>query len=454
MKTDCTPAQLEFQGLGNQIFSVKNDGVENSTDGGLILLQSAERQLGIIKNLTKCFTDGRLQTSVNHSLHDLLLQRIFGLAQGYEDLNDHERWRSDPLLRAICKKGSGLLSGKSTLNRLELGKEIQDCGNRYNKITWDDQAIEDLFIKIFLQQLKQRPDQLILDFDATDDPLHGMQEGRFFNAYYDNYCYLPLYCFCGSWPLAARLRTSDGDAARGTVQILSRLVEKIRENYPNLKIILRADSGFMRAEIMNWCETNQVFYVLGLSRNRRLLGCISAEMEQAKREHEETGLPARVFTHIAYLTKNSWTKARRVIAKAEHLEGKANPRFLVTNLPAAEWPEKELYEDLYCARGDMENRIKEQQLYLFADRTSTAWISSNQLRLWFSTLAYIYFVFIRETGLGGTDWTKKQASTLRLSLLKVSAVVKITCRVIRLTIPRSFPYWELWKQLSKNLNVA
>ena len=354
---------------------------------------------------------------VLHSLETLLAQRIFGLAQGYEDLNDHDQWRNDPLLRSLFAKGLNPAAGKSTPNRLELGNELQDYGNRYNKISWDNQKIEDLMVEVFLSQLTARPEQLILDFDATDDPLHGKQEGQFFNGFYDSYCYLPLYCFCGSWPLAARLRTSDGDAARGTVEILSRLVEKIRQKHPQLKIILRADSGFMRAEIMNWCKSHDVFYVLGLSRNKRLVGCIEAEMEQAREIQEKTGHSARIFTHIAYLTKNSWIHARRVIAKAEHLEGKSNPRFVVTNLPAEEWPPKELYEDLYCSRGDMENRIKEQQLYLFADRTSTAWISSNQLRLWFSTLAYTYFVFIREKGLMGTDWIKKQASTLRLCLL-------------------------------------
>jgi len=454
MKTDCTPQQIEFQGLGQQVFVVKNEGEETSTDGGLILLQSAERKLQIIKKLKHCFTDGRNQLYVQHSLENILTQRIFGLAQGYEDLIDHDQWRKDPLLRSLFDKGDNSAAGKSTLNRLELGKEIQEYGNRYNKITWDDQKIEDLFVEIFLEQLKVRPDQIILDFDATDDPLHGNQEGRFFNGFYDSYCYLPLYCFCGSWPLAARLRTSDGDAARGTVDILARLVEKIRQKHPGLKIILRADSGFMRAEIMNWCESHEVFYVLGLSRNKRLVSCIAAEMEQARKIQKETGHSARVFTHIAYLTKSSWSRARRVIAKAEQLEGKSNPRFLVTNLPADEWPPKELYEDLYCGRGDMENRIKEQQLYLFADRTSTAWISSNQLRLWLSTFAYIYFVFLRETGLVGTEWTKKQASTLRLSLLKVSAVVKVTCRAIKVTVPRAFPYWELWKKVSENIKVA
>lgn len=454
MKTDCKPEQLEFQGLGTPIFQVKNTGAETSTDGGLILLHSAERKLQIIKKLSSCFSDSRKASSVQHNLHDLLMQRIFGLAQGYEDLNDHDQWRNDPLLRSLFGKGENSAAGKSTLNRLELGMKTQNDGNRYKKISWDNQKIEDLLVDIFLDQLKQKPDHLILDFDATDDPLHGNQEGRFFNGFYDSYCYMPLYCFCGSWPLAARLRTSDGDAARDTVEILARLVEKIRQKHPKIPIILRADSGFMRAQIMNWCEIHKVFYVLGMSRNKRLVSCIETEMEEARKMQEKSGKSARVFTHIAYMTKSSWSRARRVIAKAEQLEGKANPRFVVTNLPAEKWPPKELYEELYCGRGDMENRIKEQQLYLFADRTSTALIISNQLRLWLSTFAYIYFVYLRETGLLETDWTNKQASTLRLSLLKVSAVVKVTCRAIKVTVPRAFPYWELWKKLSETLKVA
>jgi hypothetical protein len=398
MKTDCTTKQLEFQGLRNKKITITNDGEATSTDGGLILIQLTEKQNRIIKKLTTCFKDRRQQGAIKHSLFDMLFQRIAGLVQGYEDLNDHEQWRHDILLNTILGKNPGhRMAGKSTLNRMELGLE-QDAeyGDRYNKISWDPEKIEDLLIDLFVDHFKKDPGQIILDFDATDIPIHGEQEQRFFNGYYDNYCYLPLYCFSGNWPLIARLRPSNIDPSEGTLEALEKIVPKIRSRFPDVQILLRADSGFMRDKILTWCEESQVKYIVGMARNNRLVGAIGKELYKAKQEHERTGTRARVFTDIAYITRSSWSHARRVIAKAEHLSRGANPRFVVTNLQGGDT--RAIYEKIYCGRGDMENRIKEQQLFVFADRTSSSWIQANQLRLYFSTFAYIFFVFIREQG--------------------------------------------------------
>ena len=451
MKTDCNELQLEFQGLGRQKIQVSKGHQESSSDGGLIALHAMEKKYAIIRRLARCFQDNRRPNQIKHEVFTLLLQRIFGLCQGYEDLNDHEDLRNDVLLRHLCgKNGGDILGGKSTLNRLELGKEIdEEIPHRYNRITWDDDAIQDLMLEIFLDNYQNDKEPIILDFDATDDPLHGDQEGRFFNGYYDNYCYLPLYVFCGSWILAAKLRTSDRDAADGSLEVLQRIVQAIRQRHPHKPIIFRGDSGFCRTYLLDWCEDNNVGYVVGMARNKRIVRAIGGELHEAKNRFEEIGKSQRIFTHIAYKTKTSWRQARRVVCKAEYLRKGQNPRFVVTNLCDKEWPPKELYEDLYCARGDMENRIKEQQLYLFADRTSTAWMSSNQLRLWFSSFAYLFFVILREKLLGETDWKTKQASTLRLKLLKVSALVKITCRAIKVQFPISYPYWDAWIHLSQ-----
>jgi len=439
MKTDCNELQLEFQGLGRQDFIVSKGR------------EDMERKHSIIKRLSQCFLDTRRKSLVKHSLLSLLTQRIFALCQGYEDLNDHEDLRHDVLLRTVCgKSGDDILGGKSTLNRLELGKEKDGIRqDRYSRVNWDEELIQDLFITLFLENYRDDGQPIVLDFDATDDPLHGNQEGRFFNGYYDNYCYLPLYVFCGSWILAAKLRTSNRDAADGSLEILQEIVARIRAIRPNKEIIFRGDSGFCRVPLLKWCDDNKVGYVIGMARNKRLVRTIGCELHQAKVLYQQTGRCQRIFTHIAYKTKSSWDRARRVVAKAEHLHKGTNPRFVVTNLSAEQWPPQELYEDLYCARGDMENRIKEQQLYLFADRTSTASMSSNQLRLWLSSFAYLFFVILRERLLAGTEWENKQASTLRLKILKVAAVVKKTCRAIKVRLPKSYPYWDAWIRLSE-----
>lgn len=445
MNTECTPKQLILQGLGKRKVEITNDADVATSDGGLILLHQIEKKFRIIRRLARCFQDNRLASRVEHTVPQILSQRIYGLCQGYEDLNDHDQWRNDPLLSLVCGKENGdALSGKSTLNRLELGKETSEYGDRYNKIKWDDDKIEHLLVDIFLDSFSSAPDQIILDFDATDDPLYGNQEGRFFHGYYDSYCYLPLYVFAGSFPLAAKLRPSNIDASAGTVELLEMIVPRIRERFPKVRITFRADSGFCREAIMKHCENNRIKYVIGLPKNNRLKKALGKAMYKAEKEFEQTGTAARVFTDLDYRTQKSWSKSRRVVGKAEHLPKGANPRFVVTNLTPLQWSATTLYEKLYCGRGEMENRIKEQQLYLFADRTSTGWMSSNQLRLWFSTFAYIFFVLLREKYLAESEWEKSQSSTLRLKVLKVAASVRVTTRRIRIRLPYAYPYWDSW----------
>ncbi len=450
MNTKCKCEQLEFQGFGRRKIVIKNDGKMNTTDGGYLLLQQIERKHGIISHLADCFSDSREQYRVKHTLKGLLTQRIFGICQGYEDLNDHDHLREDPLLQYVCGKVKSPVAGKSTLNRLELGLEPDESDDRYSKITWNEQEIEDLFCDLFLDSLKEAPDSLILDFDATDIPIHGDQANKFFHGYYDHYCYLPLYVFCGDFPLAAKLRPSNIDACKGTEEILERLVRKIRERFPNANIIFRGDSGFCRDSILNTCESLNIEYVVGMGRNDRLLDKITWQMIETSRIYQETKEPARVFTRFPYRTKTSWSCERQVVAKAEHLPRGRNPRFIVTNISAEKWDDKSLYEQLYCARGDMENRIKDQQLDMFADRTSSWWMSSNQLRLWFSAIAYIFFVYLQQiirrvTG----DDIKRIPSTIRLKYLKVSAAVRITVRNVWVSLPESFPYWDIWIKTSQ-----
>jgi Transposase DDE domain group 1 len=447
METHCSASQLEFQGIGGRRVVVTNDAEVNSSDGGLVLLEELERRFQIISRLERCFQDRRQQVLVDHSLNSLLKQRIFGICQGYEDLNDHDVWRNDPLLSTICGKEMGLpVAGKSTLNRLELGNEIDEAyGDRYNKIRWSEEKIEDLLVTLFLDHYRKAPRRIILDVDATDDPLHGHQEGRFFHGYYDEYCYLPLYVFCGQFLLAAKLRTADRAAYHGSLEVLKRIITMIRTRFPRVRVIVRGDSGFCREELMSYCESIPgVFYVFGLSKNSRLLRALGKYREQAKRRFQVTGKSQRLFADLRYRTRTSWTAVRRVVGKAEHNAQGANPRFVVTNLSAEMWRAEALYTKLYCGRGDMENRIKEQQLYLFADRTSTGWISSNQLRLWLSSFAYLFFVLLREDILENTEWTTWQANTLRLKLLKVAATVTVTVRRVRIRLPAAYPYWGIW----------
>jgi len=465
-KTECKDKGIKFQAVGRREIVAEFNGGTITSDGGALLLRELEQRREIIKQFSECFTDYRNQEQVEHPLEDLLAQRIYGLVLGYEDLNDHDQLRKDPLLATIIGKTDpggerrrrasdrgAALAGKSTLNRLELRTDDLSKDKGYKKISVNGKAVDEFFVKIFLQAHHKPPKQIILDLDATDDPLHGNQEGRFFHGYYGGYCYLPLYIFCGDFLLCARLREANKDQSAGSVEELERIVKQIRHCWPDVAIIVRADSGFAREEIMQWCENNGVDYVLGLAKNSRLLGIISKQMGQAEILWQMFAKPARVFTSFQYQTLDSWSRARRVVGKAEHLDKGANPRFIVTSLPGWEMDARPLYEELYCGRGEMENRIKEQQLELFADRTSATLMKANQLRLWLSSVAYIMLNEVRRVGLADTSMEQAQCGTIRLKLLKIGAQIKVSIRRVFVALSSSYPYQELFLQVYRNLTA-
>jgi len=443
--TECNQSQFEFEAHFSRRVVAEFSGERLTTEGGALLLRAADRKMGLLRRVVRCFRDARDPQRIEHELSEMLAQRIYGLALGYEDLNDHEQLRQDPLLGVLVgKKELGEpLAGKSTLNRLELTPVGSPCAERYNKISYSPEALDELLVDLFLEAHRQAPREIVLDLDATDTPLHGRQEARFFHGYYGHYCYLPLYVFCGDHLLCARLRPSNIDASAGSLEEVQRIVWQIRARWPKTRIILRADSGFCREELLAWCENNVVDYVFGFARNQRLQRIIGRALQQAKQEHRRTGKAARVFCEFAYRTKKSWSRARRVIAKAEQIEGKENPRYLVTSLGQEDWPAQKLYEQLYCARGEMENRIKEQ-LSLFADRMSTEALRSNQLRLYFSSLAYVLVEALRRLGLVGTEWAEAQVDTIRLRLLKIAAQVRITARRIWIRFSRAYPWQNVF----------
>ncbi|HKQ83055.1 MAG TPA: IS1380 family transposase [Steroidobacteraceae bacterium] len=438
MPTQCNPEQLEFAGVGRRRVIAAFDGGRVSSNAGALLLQRTDQAIGLIDRLAQCFIDRRNPDLIEHSVRTLIGQRVFGMALGYEDLNDHEQLRHDSVFGALLGKfESGrarcaALAGKSTLNRLELHPAAGV--DRYHKILPQGAAIERLWTELFLDAHREAPAQIVLDLDATDDPLHGHQEGRFFHGYYDGYCYLPLYIFCGEHLLCAKLRRSNIDGAAGAREELERIVAQIRERWAHVKIILRADSGFCREELMGWCEQNTVDYVFGLAKNVRLVRSIGAELHAAALECGATQRPARRFKELVYRTRKSWSRSRRVVAKAEQTGDKANPRFIVTSLSMQQFPARELYEDLYCARGECENRIKEAQLDLFADRLSAATFRANQLRLWLASAAYVLMHALRRVGLAGTALARACANTIRLRLLKIGAVVKVSVRRVKLAM--------------------
>lgn len=464
MTTDCISHQFEFQGMTRRTVVASFDGGTVSSDGGVLLLAEVDRRLGLLELFAACFKDHRNPALVEHSIEELVRQRVFGLALGYEDLNDHDELRTDPLLASVVGKADPTgndrrqeqdrgkpLAGKSTLNRLEWGTVKQD---RYRKISLDTEAVDRFFVDIFLAAHQSAPAEIVLDLDATDDPLHGEQEGRFFHGYYGGYCYLPLYIFCGSHLLCARLREANVDASFGSVDELERIVARIRQRWPEVRIIVRGDSGFAREELMSWCESHGVDFVLGLARNVRLQRALGGELTQARALFEESGKAARVFKDFVYRTKKSWSRQRRVVGKAEHLSKGANPRFIVTSLPSEKWNAQVLYEKLYCARGEMENRIKEQQLCLFADRTSTHHLSSNQTRLWFSSVAYVLLNELRRLGLTGTDLAQARCDTIRTNLLKIGAQIKVTVRRVWVRLASSYPYADLFAQILGRLRAS
>jgi len=464
MRTECTPVEIEFTGIGRRKVRGAFDGGHISSDGGAVLLREVDGRLGITQRLASCFTDYRAPDLLEHSVLALVRQRVYGVALGYEDLNDHDDLKWDPVLslalgkrdvegkarRRRADRGK-VMASSSTLNRLELTPSNADARSRYKKIVHHPEKLEALFVDVFLDSFESAPEEIVLDFDATDDPVHGDQEGKFFHGYYRCYCYLPLYVTCGDHLLVAKLRTSNRDAADGSTEVLARLVERIRARWPKVRIIVRADSGFARDGFMDWCESHCVYYLIGLAKNDRLLKKIGNELVQARERYQQTGHASRVFTQFLYRTRKSWSRARRVIAKAEHLTKGANPRFILTNLPEDYAGPKNLYEKHYCARGDMENRVKEQQLDLFADRTSAHSLCANQLRLWFSSTAYVLMSALRRIGLKGTRLAKATCGTIRLKLLKIGAHLKISVRRIRLHFASACPYQDVFHYVWQNL---
>ena len=454
MQPECTPAQLCFEGLGRRRVEGRFDGGRLTTDGGLLLLREVDRRFRVTERLAGCFRDHRSAELIEHRLETLVAQRVLGLAAGYEDLNDHDRlrWDSALALASGCADVTGerrrrardrgqALAGSSTLNRLELSVPETAAGDRYKRIAADPAAMDALLVALFLEAHPAPPGEIVLDLDATDDPLHGNQEGRFFHGYYRSYCYLPLYITCGDFVLCARLRPADIDAPEGSVAELQRIVAQIRAAWPATRILVRGDAGFCRDELMAWCEDEGLDYVFGLARNPRLQRWLAKALRKSRRRCAATGKASRRFRERGYRTRTSWSRKRRVVGKAEWLPGLRgnNPRFVVTNLPPDQVGAQQLYEAVYCARGEMENRIKEAQLCLFADRTSTATMRANQLRLTFATFAGVLITLLRQVGLPGTALAGARADTIRARLLKVAARITVSRRRIRVAFTSVYP---------------
>jgi hypothetical protein len=445
MPTECSADLFEFAPVERREVVGSFDGGAITSDAGALLLGATDRALGLIDRFAACFIDHRDQDLIEHRVSTLVGQRVFGIALGYEDINDHDELRRDPVMAVLAGKlaagraNCAPVAGKSTLNRLELSRA---AATRYHKVAHDPAAIESLFVTVFLEAHKTPPTEIVLDVDATDDPLHGHQEGRFFHGYYDCYCYLPLYVVCGRHLLAAKLRPANIDAAAGTVEEIARIVAQVRAQWSQTRIILRADSGFARDALMGWCEANAVDYIFGLARNARLAGTIADELAEARQESRQTAKPARRFKDFKWSTRNSWSRERRVIAKAEWTKGEANPRFIVTSLATGDG--RHLYEDIYCARGEMENRIKECQIDLFADRTSTRTMAANQLRLWFASLAYVLVEGTRRLALPATDLADATCGTIRRKLFKIGAVVTVSVRRIKFAMASGCPCKDIF----------
>jgi hypothetical protein len=433
---DCTLKQLEFEPFKRRRVEAKFDGGEVSSDGGVLLIRKLERRLGLIEAVARALADPRDPGRITHSLGSLLRQRVFGLIQGYEDLNDHARLRADVLMQTACERDSELASAP-TLCRLE---------NRATRAAaWQ---IHQVILEKFIASFKRAPEELVLDFDATDDPLHGRQEGRFFHGYHDSYCYLPLYVFCGEQLLVAYLRPSKIDEAKHAGAVLKLLVKRLRAAWPGVRIVLRGDSAFCRRRILTWCERNAVGYCVGLAKNSRLNALTQWQRASLAHQFADSGVKQRSFAELRYAA-HTWRTERRVIARLEHTDKGDNPRYIVTNLAGAP---RTLYEQLYCARGEMENRIKEAQLGLFADRTSCQHFAANQFRLLLSSLAYILTERLRTVALAGTEFGRLQAITLRAKLLKIGAVIVRNTRRVRVMLSSAFPHQELFIAAARALD--
>jgi hypothetical protein len=457
MQTECSADLLGFTAVAGREVVADFDGGAITSDAGSLLLRAADGAIGLLDRFARCFDDTRRADLVEHTVATLVAQRVFGIALGYEDVNDHDALRHDPMMPVLVgkleprRKGCAVAAGKSTLNRLERSR-LQP--SRYHKISRNPAAIERLLVDVFLEAHETAPGTIVLDLDATDDPVHGNQEGRFFHGYYDCYCYLPLYVFCGRHLLAAKLRPASLDAAAGAEREVARIVRQIRRCWPKVRIILRADSGFAREALMAWCEANGVQFVFGLQKNARLLVDIVGELARAELKSRHSGKPARYFKDFRYRTLSSWSRERRVVAKAEFTGGEANPRFVVTSLTRRECKTTDLYERLYCARGEMENRIKECQLDLYADRTSTATMPANQLRLWFASMAYVLLCAVRRLGLQQTALADATCGTIRLKLLKIGALVRVSVRRIKIAMASGCPSAPIWRWAAVRLKAA
>ena len=463
--TDCKQKSFALEGLGRRRVETDFSAGRVSSDGGGLLLREVDRRLRLTERLAHCFRDFRNPELIEHTVRELIAQRVYGLALGYEDLSDHEQLSGDPLVatmvgkvdvegrRRVREKDAGTpLASPSTLGRIERTKETANEKTRYEKIVCDLDAVAALFVELFIESFEHPPAVVVLDLDPSDVQLHGDQEQRFYHGYYREHCYLPLYAFCGAHPLAVKLRPSDIDGAKGADEMLMWIVWQLRAAWPEVRIIVRADSGFCRDWLMGWCEdTAGVDYVFGLARNDRLVGCIAQQMEQARREHLRTKKSARRFRSFMYRTRKSWTRRRRVVGKAEYLAKGENPRFVVTSLCASEYEKQFLYEDLYCARGEMENRIKEQQLDLFGDRASSHTFRGNEVRLWLSMAAHLLVDGLRRLGLQGTELAKAQASTLRVRLFKIGALVKVSVRRVHVRLSSAFPLQNLFGLILQRL---
>jgi len=458
MTTECIQDSLDFGTVEGRRVVGAFDGGAITSDGGALLLGATDKAIRLIARFAACFSDARAPELIEHSLETLVGQRVFGLALGYEDLNDHDLLRHDPVMATVIGKleahrqDCAPLAGKSTLNRLE--QSLRGGVGRYHKIGHDAEAIEALFVTLFLEAHQHPPKSIVLDLDATDDPLHGHQEGRFFHGYYDAYCYLPLYIFCGRHLLAAKLRRANIDAAHGARAEVERIVRQIRARWPNVGIVLRADSGFCRDDLMSWCEENRVEYVFGLARNRRLVAKIKRKLVEARTESRAALRPARRFEVFDWSTRESWSRPRRVVAKAEWTSGKANPRFIVTSLPVEAGEARVFYEGVYCQRGDMENRIKECQMDLFADRTPAITMRTNQLRLWFASFAYVLLCGLRRLALTGTEFAAATCGTIRLRLLKIGALVTRSVRRVKIALASACPTQAIFAIAAHRLRSA
>jgi hypothetical protein len=469
--TDCSNQPLLFQDLGSRQVVADFSGGTLSSDGGVLLLRQVDANLGLTQALARCFGDERQQVFVDHSVRQLLTQRIYGLALGYEDVNDHAQLRRDPLLATACGKQDPLgqdrfnpshrgmaLAGPSTLNRFELSNNRD---TRCHKLPHDAARIEACLLQMGVRCLPKHAAEIVIDLDAMGHLVHGEQEGRHFSAYYGDYCYLPLYAFVGNVPLWAQLRTSDQDAASGVASALEKIVVAIRQRCRRARIIVRGDGGFCREEIMAWCEgQKEVYYCLGLAKNCVLIGKLGPALANARARYCLSGASVRAFAQFEYQTQKTWSRSRRVIGKAEVSVLGDNPRFLVTNLPVQGFKDHadrgrflpaRLYEEVYCARGEMENMLKQQTLDLQADRMSTHYLASNQLRLWLATFAYLLMERLRALGLAGTDLASATAASVRLKLLKVAAQVRVSVRRVYVQLNTAYPWQELFRLCHRRL---